>query len=304
MSLTSVHALSAPTPVALIIYNRPELTTQVVDALLLCPPPSLFLIADGPNNASPEDHAKCQAARNAVLNAPWPKGTQIHTLLADTNLGCRERVSSGISWVFENVEEAIILEDDIIPSPAFFPFCSTLLDHYRDDQRVGGVTGYSIYSPGQSLPESYYFSHYCLIWGWATWRRVWQLYDPDPANWWPQARERRLLNSIFSQDHKVNHWSNTFDLLEKGKIDTWDFQFQAALWLNNKLFIHPRSGMTRNIGFGDDATHTKSKDHPFAKPALLDVSLPLTHPHSVAHNQSIEQWHDEKESPLAPKSQT
>ena len=168
-------------PVVLIIFNRPKLTEVVFQAIREAKPPKLFLVADGPRPNRPDDIPRCAAARKVVEKVDWD--CEVLRNYADENMGCGCRPASGITWVFSQVEEAIILEDDCVPSPSFFPFCQELLDRYRTDERVMHIGGMNWQSGHRRSPFSYFFSKYPQCWGWATWRRAWAHYDFTMRYW-------------------------------------------------------------------------------------------------------------------------
>ena len=130
-------AMACSAPVALIVFNRPDLTAQVFAAIRNARPAKLFVIADGPRNRAEEE--ACRAARKAAQLVDWE--CEVKTNFSDTNLGCGRRPASGLDWVFRQTEEAIILEDDCLPAPSFFSFCESLLEHYRHDARVMHIGG-------------------------------------------------------------------------------------------------------------------------------------------------------------------
>src|SRR5712691_1210425 len=181
------------TPVVLIVFNRPEITAQSFAAIRAARPTQLFIIADGPRPNVSGDEEKCAATRAVVEKVDWP--CQILRKFAESNLGLRRNVSEGLDWVFRQTEEAIILEDDCLPDPTFFPFCDAMLERYRDDGRIGMISGTN---PSAHLAppdgESYFFSRYYYIWGWATWRRAWQLYDREMTAW-PAMRRSGWLKA-------------------------------------------------------------------------------------------------------------
>ena len=158
------------TPVAFIIFNRPSLTQIVFNTIRQAKPKQLFVIADGAR--FPEEKEKCQQARDIIRQVDWD--CEVLANYSDVNLGCGKRISSGISWVFEHVEAAIILEDDCLPHLSFFRYCENLLDYYRDDERVMAIGGDNFQDGNKKTPYSYYFSKYPHVWGWATWRRAWK----------------------------------------------------------------------------------------------------------------------------------
>ncbi len=161
------------TTIAFLIFNRPDATERVFEEIGKAKPPMLLVIADGPRAQVPEDAEKCAASRAIIEQADWD--CRIVKNYSDINMGCRNRVSSGLNWVFDTVEKAIILEDDCLPSPSFFRFCQELLTYYQDDVRVMTINGTNWQLGWKIGDGSYYFSRFNLIWGWATWRRAWTL---------------------------------------------------------------------------------------------------------------------------------
>ncbi|MEW6491011.1 MAG: glycosyltransferase family 2 protein, partial [Cyanobacteriota bacterium] len=162
------------TPVVFIIFNRPDTTQKVFEAIRQAHPPLLFVIADGPRPNKPGEDQKCAATRAIIDQVDWD--CEVLTNYSEINLGCERRVSSGLNWVFDTVEEAIILEDDCLPHPTFFSFCEELLDYYRNDQRVMVITGQNVQFGRKRTDYTYYFSRYNHCWGWASWRRAWRSY--------------------------------------------------------------------------------------------------------------------------------
>nr|MBA3765731.1 glycosyltransferase family 2 protein [Acidobacteriota bacterium] len=173
-------------PVALIIFNRADTTARVLAEIAKARPSKLLVIADGPRADHPDDAEKCLAARAAIDRVNWD--CEVLTNYSEVNLGCGARPSSGLDWVFENVAEAIILEDDCLPHPTFFPFCAELLERHRDDERVMMISGDNFQFGRKRTQYSYYFSRYTHTWGWATWRRAWRYFDRE-IKLWPALRE-------------------------------------------------------------------------------------------------------------------
>ena len=127
------------TPVALFVFNRPHTTRRVFEAIAKVRPARLLLVADGPRPDRQDEAEACQQVREIIGRVDWP--CDIDTNFADSNLGCQERVVSGLDWVFSLVEDAIILEDDCLPDLSFFPFCQDLLKEYRGDSRIAYISG-------------------------------------------------------------------------------------------------------------------------------------------------------------------
>jgi hypothetical protein len=241
----------------MLVFNRPEHTRRVFAAVRDAQPARLLLVADGPRASRAGEAERCRQVREIVQAVDWP--CEVMTNFADRNLGCRVRVSSGLDWVFQSVEEAIILEDDCLPHPSFFRFCDEMLDRYRDDPRVGIIAGINHQPADRKYGGSYYFSRYAHVWGWASWRRTWQLYDVS-MSLWPMAREFRLLESMFLNPAAVQHWRRQLDLLYDGHIDTWDYQLTFMGWVQHLLHAVPCRNLVTNLGFDADATHTRERN--------------------------------------------
>ena len=252
------------TPIALIVFNRPQLTSQVYDQVRAVRPRRLLVVADGPRPNRPEDPKLCQATRNIVSSTDWT--CELSKNFAEENLGNRRRLSSGLNWVFDQCPEAIILEDDCVPSPSFFSFCSKMLTHYREDNRIMHVSGQNLQSGNRRGKGSYVFSKYSLSWGWASWRRAWQYYDVGLSAW-PSARQEGWLASILDDPLEIAYWTEIFDKTYRGVIDTWDYQWLFACWCQNGLSIQPNENLVRNIGIGPDATNLKEGHRALGIPA-------------------------------------
>jgi hypothetical protein len=266
------------TAVALILFRRPELTAQVFERIRDARPPKLFLIADGPRPGNEEEARLCGEARAVVEQVDWP--CEVVRDFADRNLGLKRRIPSGLDRVFEQVEEAIILEDDCLPHPSFFPYCEELLERYRDDERVVHISG------SQLLPKpparwSYHFSRGPAVWGWATWRRAWRLFDVELTEWHALSRRERKarLREMFDEEGEQRHWGFVWD--NSRQIDNWDAQWSYVALSRDLLAIHPNRNMISNIGFGDEATNATADPHGIGGRALQGVSFPLEHPPDV-----------------------
>ncbi len=281
------------TPVTLLCFNRPELTQRVFDRIAQAKPPVLLVVADGPRPAVSSDAELCKQVRAIVSKPQWD--CKLITHFSETNLGCKNRVSSGISWVFEQVERSIFLEDDCLPDPSFFPYCEELLERYKDDERVMNISGNHLISDPDPLdPYSYSFSRYSFIWGWASWRRAWQHYDIE-MKLWPEVKSRRLLQAIFPNPQDHEYFLEQFQAVYDGKINTWDYQWLLSCLIQNGLTILPRKNLISNIGFGAGATHTPdSVDSRLVNQPTYPMEFPLKHPSYIF--RSIEQDHEKQKA--------
>jgi len=248
---TSTYKVKSP--VLLLIFNRPDTTLKVLNQLKKVQPARLYVAADGPriNNAS--DKTLCKEARDAISLIDWD--CTVTKLFTEENKGCKVAVSSALDWFFQHEEEGIILEDDCLPSISFFYFCDTLLDKYRFDSRIHNITGTNLQRGKKWGNASYYFSQYSNIWGWASWRRVWNKYDVSLKNYNDEEAAFQLRN-LFNDRFLVEEWLRIFKDLKAGKIDTWDYQFNFITFFENALCITPNVNLISNIGFREDATHT------------------------------------------------
>ena len=235
-----------------IVFNRPDTTAKVFEAIRDAKPPRLYIAADGPRLSRLDESEKCKDVRKIVSNIDWP--CDVKTLLRDKNLGCKLGVSSGIDWFFQNEKEGIILEDDVVPHPDFFIFCDSMLLKYRNDERVMMVSGTN-YNSSPDLQWPYFFSECYSIWGWATWRRAWSKYDVDMKAW-DSAEAKKNIAYKFQYGYIWKHFKNTFDSLRKDYIDTWDIQWVFACIYNHGLAVVPRVNLIANIGV--DGTHSSS----------------------------------------------
>jgi hypothetical protein len=265
------------TPVALIIFNRPAVTARVFEQIAAARPKTLLVIADGPRADMPGEAEACGAARAIIDRVDWP--CTVLKNYSYTNLGVGLRPATGLRWVFEQVEEAIVLEDDCVPHPTFFRYCDELLDRYRDDQRVMHISGDNWNFNPRPQPFSYFFSAYCYSCGWATWRRAFRHYDPEVALW-PSLRNTPWLMDLLGDREAVEFWADKFDRVHDAGIKKhgWDWPWLFACWAHRGLSILPSVNLITNIGFGDDATHTKRTDDDRAFVPVAEMPFPLRHP--------------------------
>jgi hypothetical protein len=264
------------TPVVLVVFNRPQLTRRIFDAVRNARPPKLLIVADGPRANRPEEAVLCANVRTICQDVDWP--CEVITNFAPTNMGCRNRVASGLTWAFEHVEEAIILEDDCLPHESFFRFCQELLDRHRNDTNVAMISGNCFLPGGYNRTfASYFFTRYAHIWGWATWRRAIQHYDVTMKRW-PEVNAEGWLEDFFQNDPAlVAFWRSIFTQVYNGQIDTWDYQLTLSFWLRGMISICPARNLISNIGFGPDATHTKDANSRSDMPAHT-MQFPLVAP--------------------------
>jgi len=274
------------TPVAFIIFNRPDTTARVFAEIAKAKPPKLLIVADGPRQDRVGEAERCAETRAIVKHVDWP--CEILINYSDVNLGCKNRVSSGLNWIFEQVPEAIILEDDCLPDPSFFRFCEEMLEKYRDDERIAMISGDNFQFGHKRGDASYYFSRYNHIWGWASWRRAWKSYDVS-MKLWPQFRDDKYLDYLFADKAIKTYWHNALEATHSGKIDTWDYQWVFASWANSMISVMPNINLISNIGFGANATHTIA-DSIFSNMPVESITFPLQHSDGVYVNVKADKF--------------
>jgi hypothetical protein len=264
-------------PVLFLVFNRPDTTRQVFEAIRMARPPKLYVAADGPRVNRTGEAQACIEVRNISSAVDWP--CEVRTLYREHNLGCKNGVSSAISWFFSHEPEGIILEDDVLPISTFFAFCDELLERYRNDDRVSMITGCNLIDKDFHANDSYFLSYYCNIWGWASWRRVWRHYDVVMTKW-PVWRDGGGLAKISSRRFLFEpYWRSVFNKAYEGKIDTWDYQWTFTCWQLGGLTILPAVNQIRNIGFGANATHTTTSAPKFVHELRTQpLKFPLRHP--------------------------
>lgn len=265
------------TPVILLIFQRPEQTAQVFEMVRQVKPPKLLVVADGPRSDKPGEAEKCAAARAIVDRVDWD--CEVFTNFSEVNLGCKNRVSSGLTWAFEIVEEAIILEDDCVPELSFFRFCEELLEKYRDVPRVMSITGENTHGY-QSSDSSYYFSQYSFYWGWATWRRAWQQFD-GTVQLWKGLRETNWLSNLLQNPEAAEYWSDIFEQTYNG-FNSWGYGWTFACLVNQGLCAVANNNLISNIGFGADAAHHTWSTDEIGDLPVEPLQFPMQAPARVA----------------------
>jgi hypothetical protein len=269
-------------PVAFYLFNRPEHTRRVFAWIREARPERLFLIADGPRHEA--EHALCEQARAVVAGVDWP--CEVLRNFSPVNLGLRRRLESGNDWVFQHTPEAILLEDDCLPDPSFFAFCTELLNRYRDEPRVMAISGNG-HIPHPPPGQSFWYSRYAYYWGWATWARAWRQYDAELSGWTDPDTRRGFLRGCETLDERL-FWRRTFRRVQNGTLDSCGYRWTFSVAAHNGLCIHPSVNLVQNIGFGPDSTHTKHAGDPLVRLEAQPIAFPLVAPAVLAPDYSAD----------------
>jgi hypothetical protein len=274
------------TPIAYVIFNRPKHTRETFASIREQRPAKLFIIADGPRPEHPTDIDRCREVREIVAHVDWP--CEVHRNYSDTNLGCKMRPKTGIDWVFQHVDCAIILEDDCLPHNDFYGYCEALLERYKDEQKVMVITGNNFQAGKRRGAATYYFSKYNHIWGWATWKRAWLKNDSN-IEFWPDYKLSQEWPWLFNDSIERKYWERIFDKVYFREFENaWDYPWTASVWYHGGLTATPNVNLVTNIGFGPEGTHTVVAEDQEGLP--VGSLGPLTHPDRIEQDRNADRY--------------
>lgn len=274
------------TPILLITFNRLLVTQKVLAAIREARPTKLYIASDGARANRAGEAQKVEEVRQFLQSSiDWP--CDVKTLFRETNAGCKMGVSGAIDWFFKSEEAGIILEDDCLPHPDFFTFCREMLERFRDDPHVLAVNGCNFQEHQMRGDGSYYLSRIMHVWGWATWRRAWLQNDVD-LTFWPAWKSSTNWFNFFGSDHvQRRYWQRVFDRMHAQLIDTWDHAWVASLWYADGKVITPNVNLISNIGFGAEATHTKSAEDLMSDRPVFPMGV-IRHPNQLVVDQAAD----------------
>ena len=285
-------------PVLIVGFNRPDVMKLVLDEVRKAKPGRLFLALDYPREGRPDDRRPYEACRKVFESIDWP--CDVKRNYATVNMGCGVRMQSAISWVFEHVDRAIILEDDVVADQSFFRFCAELLERYKDDTRIGMIAGHDEHfhtGKIETYGDSYYFDRMTTIWGWATWRRAWEKYDPEMKDW-PFFVESKILKNVFPRKYHVTDWIGYSGKLYRKERNLWAGKWAMTMYREHWLSIHPAKNLVQNVGNGissrvDEKRECLKMDEcsVWQKRPVYKMEFPLVHPRTMIPNTLSEFYH-------------
>ena len=286
--MTSTLTPPAPlqTAVLFLVFNRPNTTAQVFEAIRQAKPPRLYIAADGPRANREGEAERVAQVREIATAVDWP--CEVKTLFQEKNLGCKYAVSGAITWFFEQEEQGIILEDDCLPHPDFFTYCEAVLYRYAEDERVSVITGNNFQNGEKRGDASYYFSKYNHCWGWASWQRAWKHYQGD-LPFWPKWTASASWAKHTPDKIERRYWEKIFDRVRAGKIDSWAYPWTASVWYHGGLTATPNVNLVSNIGFGPNSTHTASVDSPLSAIATSYLTM-ANHPALITQDLEADRY--------------
>ena len=240
------------TPILFLVFNRPNLTQKVFETIRNCQPSRLYVAADGPRPHKSGELQLCAETRKIVEQVDWD--CAVRKLYREENLGCGRAVSEAITWFFEQESEGIILEDDCLPDASFYPFCREMLERYRDNDKVGSISGNNFLPPAMQAATPYSFSKYAQIWGWASWARFWKSYDFELSG--QEEEWEEIIRRANPIEYHARYWIEVFRAMKSGLLDTWDYQVIFSAWKSGFVHVYPSRNLISNLGYGESATHT------------------------------------------------
>jgi hypothetical protein len=264
---------SKSAPVLMHIFNRPKMVADLLKRVRLARPEKLYISSDGPRPAHPQDDELVYENRKIVEQVDWD--CEVKTLFQEKNLGTRYALVAAIDWFFSNETEGIILEEDCLPNQSFFRFCTELLGFYRDDRRVMHIAGINQQFGKKIGKASYYFSSFPPIWGWASWRRVWRLYDVK-MELLPEFIKQNAAQNIYNDPFIADHINKFLLQTYENRNMTWDHQLGFAIAINNGLCIVPNVNLVSNIGV--KKIGNKQLDSVVANIPTVEIEGELIHP--------------------------
>ncbi len=283
--MTQASPSRLQTPVVMLTFNRPALTRRVLEAVAAARPPRLYVVSDGPRATHPNDARAVAEVRALFDELPW--ACEVVRDFADTNLGLRRRVSSGLSAAFAAEERLIVLEDDCLPHATFFPFCEALLERYAEDERIATITGTNFQRGQRRTEASYYFSHRHHVWGWASWRRAWQHFDLAMTRW-PEFVAAGGMATVTDDPYEESYWTVLYKQAFEGVLNSWAYPWSFNCLAEGALCIRPNMNLVTNLGGADDPTHPNLSDRLHDLP--LEPLGELRHPGVIVRHKAADMF--------------
>lgn len=263
-------------PIALFVYNRPEHTRRTLKFLQqneLAAESRLFIFADGAKGA--HDEAAVESVRDIIQAAEGFKSIEL--IFRTENLGLAASIIKGVSQLCKDYGSAIVFEDDLISSPYTLRYFNDALKKYQAESRVMHIGAYMYPIVSEDLPETFFYRA-ASSWGWATWDRAWQHFNPDIdlllASF--DARKR----DAFSIEGKMNFWKQMQEF-KKGRNNSWAIRWYASIFLKEGLTLNPSQSLIHNIGHDGSGVHS----------GINDIYNVVIHPKAITEFPELLQEH-------------
>jgi hypothetical protein len=272
------------TPIVFICFNRPMITKKTFSQIKTIKPKELFLIMDGPRPKNRNDLINCNKVKHIISKINWR--CKVHKNFSKVNLGLKKRIVSGLDWVFKKVDRAIILEDDCYPCDSFFFFCEVMLNFYKKNKNIGIITGNNFLNKPTDN-KSYYFSKYSHIWGWATWRRTWKVFndnDQKIANFIKSSKYKKICK-IFDEQ---KYWLDMHNQIKSGLLKSWAYYFLLNMWKNNYLTVTPNLNLVKNLAINSEFCTNPNDSALQIDLTRTVLKFPLVHPKIIKVNKEAD----------------
>ena len=277
--------------VLLLFFTRSDTFRQVFEAVRQARPSKLLLYQDGPRGE--RDLPGIEACREIASDEHIDWACEVHRQYLDHNQGCDPSGFRSHQWAFSLADKVIVLEDDVVPAQSFFPFCKEMLDRYENDERISMIAGFNIDEVTTDCgADSYFLTSAFSIWGWASWRRVAERWDPtygfmrDPA-------KRQQLETIANERHLRSDMMQMFDDHSKSGKEYFETIYWADMLLHDSLAIMPAQNQISNIGLMADSTRFSAdlKTTPRRLRRIFtmqrhELAFPLTHPTKMTEHKA------------------
>ena len=246
--------MSSLAPIVLFTYNRPDHTRRTVEVLAkneLAAESDLIIFSDGPKDDA--GAVKVKAVRDYLHTVSGFKSVTINE--KERNCGLANSVIAGVTEVVNKYGAVIVLEDDMVTSPYFLRYMNDALEMYKDEEQVISIHGY-MYPVKDQLPETFFLPG-ADCWGWATWKRGWDLFEPDGQKLLAGLQMEKLTEA-FDFEGAFPFTKMLTDQIN-GKVDSWAVRWSASAFLHHKLTLYPGTSLLYNIGTDSSGTHCSSQ---------------------------------------------
>jgi hypothetical protein len=272
-------------PLLLIVFNRPKLTKKLLKSIKSVKPKIIYIAGDGPRNNNLNDAALCNEVKE-TFNTDIDWDCKIIKKFRIKNIGLKDNINSALDWFFENEDMGIIIEDDCEINKSFFKFCEELLNKYKDNDKIKVISG-NYYFANLLKKDSYYFSKCPGTHGWASWKRAWIENDKEMKSWRGYSDLIWLVYFFKFNIVKAHYFYKKFYESYHKIINSWDYQLLYSIWKSDGLIIRPYKSLSKHIGWGEEATHSKRPDqHPEVK--IEELNFPLEHPKNFVFNDKLD----------------
>lgn len=274
-------------PVLLIVFNRPEGVSKIVDVLRRLKVERLYVAADAPRDGNDDDVIKCKQVLNIFNEIDWP--CSIKYKINEVNRGSWLTIPMAVDWFFANEPQGIVLEDDCIPSVSFFRFCDVMLKRYEDDPHIMWINGSNLGWNSNKEMGDYFYSRFAISWGWATWRRSWKMFESYRYGSPGRRKTRMIIREMFPKSWMQRcYWGSVFRYAYS--LQNWDFRWQLAMWAAGGLSCTPKFNQISNVGFDNTGVHGGNVFDPRGNIKVFDLPDVIKSPKVICKNEELDKY--------------